>query len=109
MSKAKDAAQQKLIAGDESNGWQSATEDFETYRNAEKARDTIARAAVKEAAANEREWRGLMWLWARRARRDIIILEETLRKLAEQTGFALDPKAFYGDPGDPPPPPPEDW
>jgi hypothetical protein len=49
------------------------------------------------------DWTMEMFLWGRRVRRDILVLEQYLREVGKIKDKAPDP-SFIGDPGDPPPP-----
>jgi hypothetical protein len=59
-------------------------------------------ADATDPLSQQAEWMRRMKVWALRVRRDILVLEETVK--ATSPGIT-----FYGDPGDPPPPPPPDW
>jgi hypothetical protein len=107
MSRARNHAKGKLWRQDETVGWQ-LEDDFDQWAAEEKKSAETAWDNLPGRGTTDREWRWMMWMWARRVRRDILILEEYLREQKAAGMLTEDPPVF-GDPGDPPPPPEEDF
>ncbi|HEX9166289.1 MAG TPA: hypothetical protein VF862_10280, partial [Gemmatimonadales bacterium] len=68
------------------------------------ARATWDQMDEDRPARHASEWMWLMWMWARRVRRDLLVLEKYLEDQKAE-GKLSGTIPFYGDPGDPPPPP----
>jgi hypothetical protein len=97
--------QTKDVDFDRQYGWHPAVEDFDDFVLKERSKaKKVWNAMPARPTTDDREWIWLMWMWARRVRRDILVLEEYL-KAEKAAGNLGGPIPFYDDPGDPPPPP----
>lgn len=104
----------KQVHVDEGKGWNSGGDkwDKDTRRDKfDSIRDQAIEALIADGKFTSRrlpnagsheellDWSWRMWVWGRRVRRDMLVLEKQLDAI---TGLKI-PK--FDDPGDPPPPP----
>jgi hypothetical protein len=115
LDELRDRIRTKQCGGlDDTSGWQSCMEAWRDAFDEELCIYHKARHEFRQDPNINREmpplclrdWAMVMWVWARRVRRDILALELQLDGLAALGHHG--PVAFFHDPGDPPPPPDED-
>jgi hypothetical protein len=108
----KPAIEKKQVHLDDGKGWNSGGDRWDKQTRRDKfdsVRDDTIDALVKDGkftgnkvpytVADLLDWSWRMWVWGRRVRRDMLVLEMQLDAI---TGSKI-PK--FDDPGDPPPPP----
>ena len=92
------------VPEDRTEGWLPTRKRLITFAKSELGKAYDVKAAMRTQGLDLNTWAHLMWMWARRTRRDLLVLEEYLRE-QRAAGRLKGPIPFYNDPGDPPPPP----
>lgn len=94
----------KSVPDDTSKGWHPTRKSLVAFAQSELRSADAVREAMRTGGVDLNAWAHMMWMWARRTRRDILVIEEYL-KGQQAAGHLKGAIPFYNDPGDPPPPP----